>query len=130
MSANPEQMQNALIELNEEIARQEQQGETAREYFQKLLSDQLLFRRVSGKVVGKSESGGFLEELKNNPFSSRTPEEIAVSMLDDRALVTLVIVGTRKDDGSVHRYRNIRLFSRAGDKWLLELWYNYEITHP
>ncbi len=31
-------------------------------------------------------------------------------------------------DGSVGRYRNIRLFSRAGHDWILELWYNYEIT--
>jgi len=51
-----------------------------------------------------------------------------VSLLDDRALVTLILVGTRADDGSVHRYRNIRLFSRAADKWILEFWYNYEVT--
>ncbi len=39
-----------------------------------------------------------------------------------------IAVGTRKDDGSVHRYRNVRLFSRAGNEWIMELWYNYEIT--
>jgi hypothetical protein len=47
----------------------------------------------------------------------------------DRALVKLIVVGKRNDDGSVHLYRNIRLFSRSGDKWVLEFWYNYEIPN-
>ena len=54
-------------------------------------------------------------------------EEIAVTLLNDRALVTLIVVGTLAD-GAVKRYRNIRLFSRAGDDWKLELWYNYELS--
>jgi hypothetical protein len=68
-----------------------------------------------------------LEGLKNNPFSSRVPEEIAVTPQGDRALVTLIIVGTKKDN-SVHRYRNIRLFTHSADQWLLDFWYNYNIT--
>jgi hypothetical protein len=84
-----------------------------------------VFRRADGKVVGKE---GFLEGLKSNPFRSRVPEGIDVNLLDGRALVTLIIVGTPKDDGSIHRYRNIRLFAHTNDRWILELWYNYEIT--
>jgi hypothetical protein len=122
---------NALIELNKQIGEMEQQGVEALTFFndrlsnQLIFSDQLIFRRASGKVVGKSE---FLANLKNNPFSSRRPEEISVTLLNDRALVTLIVIGTRVDDGSVHRYRNIRLFSRSAGRWVLELWYNYEIT--
>ena len=119
---------NALIELNQRIGQMEQQGEAAQAFFQTHLSDQLIFHRASGKVVGKSGPGGFVEGLKNNPFASRVSEEISVQLMDDRALVTLIVVGTRADDGSVHRYRNVRLFSRAGDNWIMEFWYNYEMT--
>ena len=123
-----EATKNTLIELNKQIGEMEQQGVEARAFFDDHLSDQLIFRRASGKIVGKWESDGFLANLKNNPFSSRRPEEISVTLLNDRALVTLIIIGTRADDGSVHRYRNIRLFSRSADQWILELWYNYELT--
>jgi hypothetical protein len=34
----------------------------------------------------------------------------------------------KRADGSVGRYRNIRMFSRSEDNWMLELWYNYELT--
>ena len=128
MATNSVEPINALVELNKEIAQREQEGEAARTFFQKHLSDQLIFRRASGKVVGKSGPEGFLDGLKSNPFKSRVAEDIAVNLLNDRALVTLIVVGTRKDDDSVHRFRNIRLFSRASDQWILELWYNYEIT--
>lgn len=125
MAADSVALTNALVGLNTQIAQMEQQGESSREFFQKYLSDQLIFRRASGKVVDKS---AFLEGLRNNPFASRVTEDISVDLLNDRALVTLIVIGTRKDDNSVHRYRNVRLFSRKGDDWILELWYNYDIT--
>jgi len=118
-----------LVKLNQRVAEMEQQaGAEAVEFFNTLLSDKLIFRRASGKVVGKSGPEGFLEGLKNNPFKSHVTQNISINLLEDRALVTLVVVANRNDDGSVHRYRNIRLFSRIGDQWILELWYNYEIT--
>jgi len=120
-----------LIALNEKMVELEQVGgEDALAFFEGLLSEQLIFRRASGKVVGKNGSEGFLEGLKKaGPFSKRCPENIWVTQLDDRALVTLVVVAKRADDDSVHRYRNVRLFSRSGDQWILELWYNYEIPN-
>jgi len=128
MASDADATKNALIELNKQIGEMEQQGVEARTFFDDHLSDQLIFRRASGKVVGKSEPEGFVANLKNNPFSSRRSEDISVTLLNDRALVTLIAIGTRADDGSVHRYRNIRLFSRSADRWVLELWYNYELT--
>lgn len=71
---------------------------------------------------------GYLSSLKQNPFSSRRSEDISVTELDDRTLVALMVVGTHADDGSVHCYRNIRLFAYYADNWTLELWYNYEVT--
>ena len=115
--------------MNQRVAGMEQQaGTEAVEFFHTLLSDKLIFRRASGKVVGKSGPEGFLEGLKNNPFKSHVTQDISVNLLEDRALVTLVVVANRKDDDSVHLYRNIRLFSPIGDQWILELWCNYEIT--
>lgn len=118
-----------LVDLNKRIGEMEQeQGAEAHKFFNAHLSDQLIFRRASGKVVGKSEPEGFLDSLKTpSPFTSRVSEDISVALLNNRALVTLIVVGTRAD-GSVGRYRNIRLFSRSGEDWILELWYNYEVT--
>ncbi len=121
--------ENELMTLNERIGEMEQKrDEEAHKFFNSHLSDQLIFRRASGKVVGKSGPEGFLESLnKPNPFTSRRAEDISVTLLDDRALVTLIVAGTRAD-GSEGRHRNIRLFSKSSNNWILELWYNYEIT--
>ena len=117
-----------LVALNERMVRMEQAGDDqAFDFFQAHLSDQLVFRRANGKIVGKSEPDGFLSSLKKNPFSSRRSEDISVTQLSDRALVTLMVVGTLANDSSVHRYCNIRFFTRSADNWILELWYNYEI---
>src|SRR5262245_41932097 len=118
----------ALVALNRRFAEMEQQGgPEALQFFGAHLSHNLVFRRANGKVVGKFGKDGFLEGLANNPFKSRVVEDMSVTQQGDQALVTLIIVGARKDDGSVHRYRNIRLFSRSCDEWVLEFWFNYEI---
>lgn len=126
-----------LIDLNEQIveteqtisAMEEKEKKAALKFFDELLSDQLIFRRASGAVVGKFEpEGGFMGSLeKASPFKDRVSEDIKVTLIEDRALVTLFVVGT-KSDGTVGRYRNIRMFSRFGDDWVLEFWYNYEVT--
>jgi hypothetical protein len=119
---------DALVALSHRFAEMEQQGgPEAVRFFGAHLSPNLVFRRASGKVASKFGEQGFLEGLANNPFQSRVVEGVAATQDGDRALVTLVIVGKRKDDDSVHRYRNIQVFSRSGDKWILECWYNYEI---
>lgn len=115
----------ALVELNQQLSDEEQRGEDGSPYLKSHLSDSLVFRRANGNVVGKPE---FLKGLGGNPFKTRTTEEIAVHIVAERALVTLIVVGTRKDDGSVHRYRNARFFTREGGEWLLDSWYNFEVT--
>ena len=118
-------IKESLQKLNRQIADEEQRGAAASTFFKTHLSDQLIFRRANGKVVDKAN---FLEGLKNNPFQTRAAEMIEVNLLEDRALVTLIVIGIRADDGSVHYYRNIRFFTLSGDQWLLEFWYNFEIT--
>jgi hypothetical protein len=63
MSTNTVEHANTLVELNQRIVQMEQQGESATAFFQKLLSDRFLFRRASGKVIGKSGPEGFLDGL-------------------------------------------------------------------
>src|SRR5262245_65050696 len=103
---------------------EQQGGPEALRFFSTHMSHNLVFRRANKKVVGKFGKEGFLEGLANNPFQSRVMEEISVTQQGDGALVTLIIVATRKDDGSVHKYRNIRFFSRSCDEWVLEFWFN------
>jgi hypothetical protein len=116
-----------LISLNEQSVDVEQRGgDDAHKFFDDLLSKQLLFRRANGRVVDKC---AFLDGLKQpGPFSSRSCGNISVTPLDERTLVTLIVTATRADDATEHRYRNIRLFSRASGSWVMELWYNYEIA--
>src|SRR5689334_13989220 len=113
MIENTELTKESLAKFNQQIARKEQEGEAGHAFFEQHLSDQLIFRRASGKVVGKYGQEGFLQGLKNKPFRSLAAEDIDVALLDNRALVTLIVIGTRADDGSVYRYRNIRLFTRS-----------------
>ena len=127
-TTNPDTTTARLVELNTEIGDMEQKGgPEALKFFETHLSDQLVFRRANGKVVGKSGTGGFLDTLNSSPFAARQAEGIAVTLLGSRALVTLVVVATRPD-GSVARYRNIRLFSESNGTWIVEFWYNYELT--
>jgi hypothetical protein len=117
-----------LIALNHRIGKMEQEGGIAAlKFFNTHLADSLVFRRADGRVVGKFGPGGFLSTLDANPFQSRDLEDITVNPVDGRMLVTLIVVGTRRDDASVHRYRNIRSFFRPRDEWIMEFWYNYEI---
>jgi len=123
-----------LIALNEksvkieQAADEERRREEVRTFFESFLSNELIFRRAGGDVIGKYGDKGFLAGLSDSPFESRDPEDFSVKVLGNRALVTLLVVARRKNDHSVHRYRNIRLFTRSANNWILELWYNYEIT--
>lgn len=120
-------LENDLITFNEQLVEKEQVGgQEAHAFFETRLSDQLVFRRANGKIVGKAE---FLASLNTaGPFSSRRSQSISVTQLGERALVTLIVVGRRLDDRTEHHYQNIRLFSQSGDNWIKEFWYNYEIT--
>lgn len=69
----------------------------------------------------------FVRTWNPDPFIARDPEDIQPTVIGDRALVVLT-VRTRKQDGGESRFRNIRLFSRSDENWVMEFWYNYEVT--
>jgi hypothetical protein len=120
-------VKDVLQDLNRRFSDEEQKGQEAVPFFERYLSDKLIFRRVSGQTIGKHGPNGFLENLKKGtPFVSRRSEDIAIELVGDRALVTLIVVGTR-GDGGLDRFRNIRLFTRSEDCWILEFWYNFKL---
>ena len=123
---NIETDQKTLQTLNEEIAtRESQRDAAAKKWFGDLLSKHLIFRRADTTVVDKR---GFLKGLnKPDPYIFRKAEDIQITVRGDRALVVLT-VRTRKEGGTENRYRNVRLFFRSAENWVMEFWYNYEIT--
>jgi len=62
-----------------------------------------------------------------SPFSARASRDVVVEVRGDRAVSTL-IVETTKEDGALNHYRNIRWFARVEDRWLLESWFNDDVT--
>jgi hypothetical protein len=102
---NNEYLIQKLIALNKEIGNMEQQGSAATDYFTNLLSDELIFRRASGKVDNKDK---FIKNLQDpSPFTSRHAEDVVVELIDDRRALVRLIVITTKADGSKQRFHPI-----------------------
>ena len=98
-----------------EMITQEELGQESRNYFEKLLLDSFVFRRVNGKTVNKEE---YLDGLgpQGRVF---VPPGVDVINFGDMAVASLVIgIGEAK-------YRNIRIFIRDNDgDWKLQMWCN------
>lgn len=122
-------MSNLAIDLTEQVheATQFEQtgGIVAADYFKPRLSDQLMFRRANGVVVDKQQ---FLAGFKDaSPFIERVAEDISVHVMGERAMITLII-RTVKADGTRGCYRNIRLLTRTAERWVIQFWYNYDLS--
>lgn len=126
-----EQMRRELVTLNRRIDAMEQRRDLeALEFFNQHLAEQLVCRRANGTVMGKYGRQGFMRALTApSRFAVVRSEAIDVNLLGTRALVTLEVITTSRV-GSEHRYCNVRMFSRSANRWLLELWYDYEIAGP
>jgi ketosteroid isomerase-like protein len=115
-----------LESINASIADWEQtRDEGTIRKLDEILSPDLLFRRADKSVIGKHE---FIAALSGpSPFATRESEHAVVEVRGDRALVTLT-VATTKADGTKNRYRNVRMFVRRDGRWLLEFWFNDDVT--
>ena len=62
-----------------------------------------------------------------SPFASRESRNPAVTIMRDRAVVILTVIGIRKDGGR-GAYRNVRVFARREGDWRMEFWFNDDVT--
>lgn len=110
--------------LNRQFGDMEQRrDDEALQFFRRHLSDCLVFRRANKSVAGKR---AFLEGLtKSDPFSSRESENVKVRVLNDRAVASLIVVATDRNDGSTRSFRNIRFFTREDGIWRVDSWFNF-----
>jgi hypothetical protein len=117
---------NLLRSINLDIAKWEQQRDAeAINKLDGILSPQILFRRADKSVVGKKE---FMDALQRpSPFATRESSNVVVEMRGDRAVCTLVVT-TAKQDGPADHYRNIRWFVHEDNRWLMEYWFNDDIS--
>jgi hypothetical protein len=123
-----EQMRQELVALNQRIDEMEQRRDLeALEFFHQHLADQLVCRRANGAIMGKYGQQGFMRALTApSRFAAVRSEDVDVNLLGTRALVTLELIATSRA-GNEHCYCNVRMFSRSANRWLLELWYDYEV---
>lgn len=131
VAEDEEQLREELVALNQRIDAMDQRRDLeALEFFNQHLAEQLVCRRASGTVMGKYGQQGFMRALTApSRFAAVRSEAVDVDLLGSRALVTLELIATSRAGGE-QRFCNIRMFSRRADRWLLELWYDYEITAP
>jgi hypothetical protein len=118
--------QSRLTELNIQIAQWEQQRDKdAIGQLALCLSDTLIFRRADRTTVDKA---AFLKALNGpSPFVSRETRNVTVTVSQDRAMAIVTVI-TVKKDGERNAYRNVRLFSRHGEAWRLEFWFNDDVS--
>ena len=115
-----------LTELNVQIAEWEQRRDAdGIAQLNKCLSAELVFRRADGSIVGKD---AFMSGLMGpSPFARRESRDVSVTILGQRALVVVTVIGIR-DNGTHGVYRNVRAFFHYDGEWQLEIWFNDDVT--
>ena len=114
---------NKLVKINQDIRDAEFHHDEA--YFKKILSDDLIFRRASGKFVNKPR---FLEELALISYDILKAGAAEIIPIDEKSVYTILNVEAKvkKPDGSEFKgnFRNTRFFRKKGTEWELYAWYN------
>ena len=107
-----------LVRINKQIGEAEQEADET--FLRRVLADELVFRRASGKVVSKEV---FLADLPNNKFE-RVPENINVTFDEERktALVSLVVHALGSE------FKNLRVFQRREAGWQCIVWFNTKLS--
>ena len=121
-------MNEELKKLNEKLGEAEKSKDV--QFFEEYLSEDLLFRRASGKVHTKRQ---FLEGLENPKlvYHDLQTEIVRIVLSDDnlKALAQVIVhakITNDGNDGQGH-YMNLRFFQRQHSTWQLVNWYNYEL---
>ena len=81
----------------------------------------MAFRSVVGKEAFMKGLGG------PSPFASRESRSGSLTVLGDRAVAVVTVIGKR-EKGPPGVYRNVRVFFRRDGNWRLEVWFNDDLT--
>ena len=117
-----------LKQLNENLGKAEKSKD--KDFFEKYLSDNLIFRRASGIINNKKE---FLEGLMKDSIIyheiSTVVRDIFISEQTNLAMVTALVYAKLTNEGKdiEGNFMNIRVFRMDGDVWKLISWYNYKV---
>jgi len=117
-----------LKQLNENLGKAEKSKD--KEFFEMLLSDNLIFRRASGIINNKKE---FLERLMKDSLIyheiSTDVRDIFISEQTNLAMVTALVYAKLTNEGKdiEGNFMNIRVFRMDVDVWKLISWYNYKV---
>ncbi len=119
-------MNKELYQLNLQFG--EAEKSKAIDFFEKHLSDDLLFRRASGKLHNKEQ---FLKALQDPKLVyhdiKTTIVEIALSDDNNKAVVKAIVCAKIANDGKdiEGHFMNLRFFEQQNSYWQLTSWYNY-----
>jgi hypothetical protein len=101
-----------------------------KKFFKEHLSNQLMFRRADGTIVGKREFINGLGEGSNKRAADEI-RRLSVADRQDCAMVTLIVITKEQNksgDEVERRFRNVRYFKKQDQRWIMHCWYNYELT--
>jgi hypothetical protein len=117
-----------IAQICKEMIDQENQGAAAAQYFERLLADELCFRRANGQTVRKPD---FIRGLPASSHNVRRTLDGSVDVhVHGAVAVASLRVAVSPAAGVTPRlYRNIRIFWREppGSQWRLHMWFNAEI---
>jgi hypothetical protein len=114
-----------LIKLNQAFGEAEKKRDAA--FFEKHLSDDLVFRRASGKIVGKAQ---FLAGLQNPGLIyhriSTEIEDVSAANDESSATVKAIVAVEMTNEGKniAGSFANFRIFKNENGVWKLIAWYN------
>ncbi len=121
-------MNDQLKSLNIKIGEAEKAKD--KDFFEKNLSESLIFRRASGKIHTKKE---FLKGLDNTNlhyhYIKTDIKNILISEDGLKAVVKAIVFVKMTNEGKEieGHYTNLRFFQKQNDAWILTSWYNERV---
>jgi quercetin dioxygenase-like cupin family protein len=114
---------NQLVKINQEIRDAEFHHDKS--YFKNKLSDDLIFRRASGKFVNKQL---YMDELPLTKYDILDAGPTEIIPIDERSAYTILNIAAKgkRPDGAEFEgnFRNTRFFRKKGTEWELYAWCN------
>lgn len=113
-----------LRRLNVEIGKLEADRDA--EALDRLLHDDLVFRRADGALVRKRE---YLDAVPTRTYDRMETEVQEIDRADASSVVTVIVdtAGTGPRGPFAGRFRNTRVFVQDGGRWRCRIWVNVRL---